>query len=304
VRSLIAIAAVATLVAGCGDDGTSGTPDAGRDAGVLGPPDGGPDFGLIDPTPTRACPAQWVVGVSGRIVDERGAGIPTAKAQLCARLSPGGSLVCLTPNGVSSNGDFAIAVPDTARCMTSVTMRLIDFGAPRGTTYCELELTPVNGLIELAQPFVLYDTMPPASLPPIANPTESRVVVLADGVELDVVPEELTAEIYQQIAGARVEMGPACMLAAAPAFRALYAFSPEPALFNGRMGLRLPNTEALAPGATVSLYVIGGLATTLPDGTEVWEGEWEEFGTGTVDGDGAMITSDTPLTTLTWIGYL
>jgi hypothetical protein len=301
VRSLLAI--TLALASACGDDGTSGAPDAGRDAGGLGPPDGGPDLGSIDPTPTRACPAQWVVGVSGRIVDERGAGIPTAKAQLCARLSPGGSLVCLTPNGVNANGDFAIVVPDTARCMTSVTMRLIDFGAPRGTTYCELELAPVAGLIALAEPFVLYDTMPPATLPPIANPTESRVVVLADGVELEVVPEELTPDIYQQLAGARVEMGPGCMLAAAPAFRALYAFSPEPALFSGRMPLRLPNTEGLAVGSTVELYVIGGLSTILADGREVWEGEWEEFGTGTVDADG-MITSDAPLTTLTWVGYL
>jgi hypothetical protein len=289
---------VALAASACGDD-TSPATDGG------GPllPDGGPALHDIDPTPTRACPAQWVVGVSGRIVDQDGAGIPTARAQLCARLSPGGSLVCLTPNGVSSTGDFAIAVPESARCMTSVTMRLVDFSRPRGATYCELELAPVAALVELTEPFVLHDTEPPAALPPVANPTESRVVVLADGVELDVIPEELTVEVYQSMAGARVAMGPACMLAAAPELRALYAFSPEPTLFTGRMGLRLPNTEGLAPGTEVSLHVLGGLSTRLPDDREVWEGEWAEFGTGTVDTDGAMITSDTPLTTLTWIGY-
>lgn len=259
----------------------------------------------IDRTPSPGCAGQWVVGVEGRVEDPSGAGIGGTRTQICV-VPVGGDLVCLVPPTTDASGDFAAVVTDTMlRCVERMTMRALLPGSINATTYCELELTPTDSVITLADPIVVFPVERPACLPPAGDETAPRTITLADGLELvDLRPEQISD--YDELAAARHDIGGHCISARAPAggFLGAYGFRPETDV-NGGVAVRIPNTTGLAAGASVDLYLLGGLATTLADGTPVEEGEWARFGTGTVSGDGARIESDpgTLLTVLTWVAY-
>ena len=267
--------------------------------------DPGPGVGGIDRTPDPGCTGQWVVGVQGRVEDPSGTGIAGARTQICV-LPVGGTLVCLLPPTTDTSGGFEAIVTDPmARCAERITMRVLLPGAIRATTYCELELTPTDAVIALADPIVLFDVERPACLPPEGDPTEPRTVTFADGLELvDLRPEQIRD--YDQLAAARHELAGHCISSRAPVggFLGAHGFRPETDV-EGGAAVHIPNATGLAAGTTVDLYLLGGLASSLADGTPVEEGEWARFGTGTVSADGAMIESDpgTRLTVLTWVAY-
>ncbi len=85
----------------------------------------------------------------------------------------------------------------------------------------------------------------------------------------------------------------------------LYAFAPEVAVLGATGGfpIRIPNVHGLADGTRVDLFVLGGLDTFLPDGTQVHEAAFEAYGTASVSG--GMIVRDvgSELPYLSWLGY-
>lgn len=266
-------------------------PDARADAGDARPP---------------GCPseASWVHTVRGRVIDESGAGLPEAKAQLCLRVAPDGLLVCLQPATADASGRFEVELPVEARCLDRATARVLLPGTDRATAYCGITL-PAGPVIELDAPFTLYTTARATELPPLGDEAAVRTVRFADGLELDVVPRDLfgAGGGYEELAARRVSTSTPdlCVLEGAPADLAgLIAFSPEADL-EGRFAARIPNASQLAPAARVRVFVLGGLSCTVEPGVIVPEGEWAEAGEGVVGPDGRWIEADVPC--LGWLGW-
>ena len=80
----------------------------------------------------------------------------------------------------------------------------------------------------------------------------------------------------------------------------LQVVTPEGIRFEGAVrSVTLPASE----GSTVPLYALGGLSCSLDDETNIAEGDWETFGTGTVDADGYVVAdAANGLPCLIWMG--
>lgn len=310
---------VRTLLLGCAllaaCDGPSGASDAAADAlatrcepqpAVREPILDPGSLAGLDRTPDPSCTGAWTVGVEGRVETPTGEGIAGARTQICV-VPVGGELLCLVPPTTDASGAFEAAVTEpSARCVERMTMRVLLPGSINATSYCELELAPSDGVLTLADPIVIFPVERPACLPPEGDETEPRTITLADGLELvDLRPEQIRD--YDELAAGRHDPSGHCLLARAPAggFLGAYGFRPEVDVLGGGVAVRIPNATGLAPGTTVELWVLGGLATSLADGTHVEEGEWARIGAGTVSADGARVESDpgARLTALTWIAY-
>lgn len=300
-------------VADSGGDATSdtSTPDVGTDT----EPDVGidtalPDVGLDTPGPDdcAALGGSLVAQVQGRIVDEAGAPIEGAKAQVCIRGAGGGALVCLRPGDTDADGRFDIGVPQINQCMDEMTLRSLVPAEPYATTYCHVPLEGAAQTMDLTDaPFVLFGTTPPTTLPDRGDGTQTVTVVFADGLEVDVRPESLSgvASEYDRMSAASVDPTSEglCFLGDDDVPDRLWAFLPEVDVLDDAFDMRIPNEDGLAPGAEVELFVLGGLATTIQGGGSVLEADWESFGTATVDQDGAFITVEGGFHTFNWFGY-
>jgi hypothetical protein len=241
-----------------------------------------------------------VAEVVGSVHDEAYDPIPEAKAQVCSRQAGGGTLLCLPPSTTASDGTFAIGVPSPAQCMERAVMRVVLPEASYATAYCIQDL-PLDDPIS----FTLHRVDPANALPPRGDPEVARTVRFADGLELDMTPAELSPSSgYESLAARRFDpRAPGiCFLDDPSHVRALYAFAPETTVRAAGASVRIPNADGLSPGAEVPLFVLGGLGCERADGTLIDEGEWEQFGTGTVSEDGAFIVG-AGLPCLTWMGH-
>lgn len=284
------------LCAACSAD-TGGTGNLITDF----PPD---PLDAIDASPDPSCTGTWAVGGRGKIVDENGNAVAGARPQLCLR-SPTDTLLCVMPPESGADGFWHQEVPEgDPRCVAEVALRALRPSAGFGTTYCHVPLTLNGGVIELREPIVLYATQPATSLPPLGDETAARTVVLADGLELDVIPDVLFGDDYAQLAGRRIDHTDPPCFAEGIALDGLYVLGPETSVLGeaGGFVVRIP-ADGLAEGTQVELLVLGGLETRLADGSPVHEADFDVFGTGTVS-DG-MIVSDvgSELPYLSWLGY-
>jgi len=276
-------------------DTRSDAPDTEIDAAIAA--DGGEE-----------CRGTFVTEVQGTIVTEGGEGVPGARPQACIRKSPDRALTCLEPPTADAAGSWFITVPDAVQCWESAAMRVLLPAGGYATTYCDLDPSPAaDGVLGVSAPYVLYATPAPSTLPPVGDASVMRTVVFDDGLEVDVVPDSLGFGVdYDSLAARRVPLG-----AESPCFAegaglaGLYGFGEEGSADDGGVAVRIPNTTAIAAGAAVELLLVGGLATTLGDGTPVEEAALVVFGTATVSADGAFVVSDpgSELPYFTWLGY-
>lgn len=326
---------LAGLSVACGDDATS-TPDAGAgsDTGVtldtgigdtgettpdMGMPDtgGAADAGTtmcapdpeVDTTRPAGCasPNAWYVFATSTVVDENGAEVPGAKPQLCVTNSED-SFVCVEPVNSCDDGTWFQQLPEAQRCLKSVVMNLNKPNAGFANTYCPVELAG-EGVLEL-EPLVLYEAEAAPNLPPLGDPDAVRTVALQDGVEIELAPTMFLdcyedgfgcEGVYTPLGARKIDATP-CFIDPENAPDALYAFTVSNQLEGGGAELRVPNANGLAAGSEVDFYIVGGVQLHLADGTEVEEGDWVPFGTGTVSADGSTIEG-VKLPFLTWFGY-
>lgn len=257
---------------------------------------------MLDTTPDPACTGEWVAAVTGRIVDESGAGVAEAVPQMCVRLGDG-TLNCLAPSPAREDGYFARIIDEDSRCMSVLNFRAFLPGSSFGTTYCHSDLQVEDGILSIPDPLILYEVEPAAALPPEGDPEAPRTVTVADGLEIDARPAPMFGT-YEGLGGTRIDET-TCFSGAG--LDGLYALTPESGTF--RFGteevgfpVRIPTT--LPDGTTVDLLVLGGLDEfDLPSGQRLTEGAFEVFGTGTVvDG---MVVSDpgSELPYLSWLGF-
>lgn len=280
----------------------AGTPDAAE------PPDSGE---TVDAGTTRdpSCPAtaEWVTTVEGTILDEAGAASAGAKAQLCIREAPNNQLTCLRPADSDGTGRFAITVPASARCMLEATMRLVRPLEDRAVSYCHVDLSSTTGeTLTIARAFHIFPTARATTIPPLGEGTAIRTVVFADGLELDVVPDDYFpgSGEYGDLAAGRLDptLADDCILAGEAPFDGIVTFSPEGDV-HGRVALRVPNDTNLPASSAVDVYVLGGLGCTLDDDSVVPEGTWSKLEDGTVSADGALISLSPGIPCLSWVAY-
>ena len=246
------------------------------------------------------CVASEVASVLGRVIDERGSPIASARPQLCLRLAIDGRLVCLEPPFTDDTGRFVLEVPSELRCIDRGVMRVLVSGGPYATSYCPLEPTrAIEGTLTLDSPIELT-AVARVPLPPRGDPAVSREVVLGDVLAVEVVPDRLGSESdYARLGAARVVPARSCV-PEARALDGLIAMTPE-----GRVdGAFRVLASGLAEGTRVELFVIGGLDTRLPDGSIVEEGSLVRLGEGRVDVDGTITPEPTVLLPqLGWLGW-
>lgn len=281
---------------GCGGD-----EDGGADAGF--------DGGQQDAQDLACTGGETVTRLQGVVWDEADQPETDAKVQVCIRVAATGVLRCLSPEDTDAVGTFGVDVPDGLRCMESVALRVLVPGTPAATTYCVADIAGRGPVVEVEAPLVVYATTPPSVLPDAGDTGTERTVVFEDGLELDIVPDRFfgpnldAQEDYEALAARRLDDIPTeqCFMEGAPAFDGLYAFSPEGDVDGASFPIRIPNATDLAPGASVSLFILGGLSTRLPDETTVPEAEWFEYGTGVVATGGDVIEAELPY--FSWLAY-
>ncbi|MFC1612150.1 hypothetical protein ACFL6C_14395, partial [Myxococcota bacterium] len=256
------------------------------------------------PRPDTCLVHSWIRTVTGAVVDESGAPLVGAMAQLCVRKAVSEALVCVSPVATDASGSFVVAVPTTAQCMQHAVMRVLMPAADRAVAYCPVLLpTSVCSLV-LAEPFILHATTPASTLPPPGDGTQELTVIFDDGLEIDVTPNRIPFIDYDSLAARRLSPDAAglCFLEDAGSLEAVYAFSPDGEATGTPFALRIPNATSLPAHTAVDLYVLGGLSYTLGNGSHVEEGDWVQYGTATVSSDGNTIEGD-GIPFLTWLGY-
>ena len=261
------------------------------------------------PGPARdpACggSSKWVTSISGTILDDAGAPVPCAKAQVCVRGGKPARLTCLRPVATAQDGSFTIPVGSEVQCMSSATLRIFAPARPLATIYCGVDLA-AQGDIIMPETGRLFRLNAPENSPDFCDNAVAQSVSLDGGLTLEVLPSLLSdpAGDLPQLSATKIDPTAEglCFLGAdAPAM--LYAFGPETDVAGDGFGFTLPNDLGLAGGATANLYILGGLSTTV--GTEsVEEGEWHLYGQGTVSADGSRIIAEgvNGLPYLSWLG--
>lgn len=300
------------------DTGADTTTDAGEDtttdAPVDAPADTTADTAVdtaeedveIDFTPDPSCEADWVVVVNGDVVEEDGTPVAGAKSQLCVRIgSPDGNLICLRPEDSDDNGEFSILAPESARCVGGGSMRVFVPVSDLATTYCHIDTENDGGTLDLADDIVLFGTDAVADLPEYGDPTVPRAVTFPGGLEIaEFVPDDLGftfgEEAYANLGARRVDPNADGLCFVDTELDGLWAFRVEANSESG-FDFRFPNDDGYEAGATVNLFVLGGLETKLDDGTQVEETVFEQYGTATVSEDGAWVEGRIPA--FTWLGY-
>ncbi|MFN7700357.1 MAG: hypothetical protein ACK6CU_29085 [Deltaproteobacteria bacterium] len=268
--------------------------DAARPPPIeVGPLPADPELDATDRTRGAGCPAssRWVVAVRGRVVDERGDAIEGAFVQPCLLLGGTDRRVCLRPAMSDAQGVVTAILPPENRCVDEVALRMLVPDSTLATGYCAVPEPDESGVLVSSRPLVLVGTDAPRTLPPVGDEAASRELVF-DGVSLTTTPRAIGSENYAELA-ARVLDGALATetcLGNGEAMDLLVAFSPESAV-DDRAGLpSRVEARGFSPGERVELFVLGGLATMLADGSLVPEAEWHSFATVTVGEDGTVQT--------------
>lgn len=263
---------------------------------------------VVPETRDPNCPAgaEWIARVEGRIVDGQGQASVGAKAQLCIRTVPGNQLLCLRPIDSTADGTFAVTVPQTAKCMDKATMRFLRVLEDTAASYCHIDISGGAFTAVLDDDLRIYSTMRATVIPPEGTATMVRTVEFADGLELDIIPDEYFpgSGVYGDLAATPVQLAAddECGLAGEAQFDGVYALSPEGDI-NGRAVVRMPNTQQLPANSSVAVYVLGGLGCTLDDPEMIPEGGWTRIENGTVSADGTTVVVSPGIPCISWVAY-
>lgn len=267
----------------------------------------------LDFTPDPSCTeGSWVVRVGGQVVDEAGAPLEGAKAQVCLRRAASEVALCLRPTDVDSAGNFSVVLPESERCVERLSLRVIKTGSTLATTYCHVETAGAEADLVVAEPFTVFDTPEPVSRPPAGDSGAARDVDFG-GLVVSVVPDELRngasangVEIYDELRAVVLDPSTvsSCMFDSLAGLRGVAGFDPEADVVDVSWNVTVVDpVGGLTPGATVEFFVLGGLEPKTDAGELIPEAEWVSGGTGTVGDDGATITAAGVMSGVNWLGW-
>ena len=258
------------------------------------------------------CQGHYFNQVRGWVVDEVGEPMPGARVQLCVREYESGTLVCLTPKKTKSEGFFEIPVTESARCMSSATLRTLVPNVAFAPIYCHgnLDQDTGDGVLRITEPLTLYQTRPAVS---IADAEEEglSIVSLIGEIQLTLNPENLYGPTIDEIGGRPLSPSSPglCFLnhsEEGPQVDGVIAFAPEGDITRDTAQITIPNDMDYAPGSQVQLYVLGNLDCSIEGEVEpLEEGDWVPTTIATVDEGGLRIQTEvgSGIPCLSWLGY-
>ena len=260
-----------------------------------------------DETPAP-CDATRVTGVSGAVTNADGAPLPGVAVVACVFSQSEGD-ACLNPVSTGTNGRFAVTVPENRQCMDSLVLRYLPPNLDDAVMTCPLPLGSGGALETPFTPKVL--PLPDTSRQTLGVETEPHQVTAHDGSVLTVTPAHIDAfgQGYDDIrilAWDAVTHGWPCFINQSDPPDLLWAILPEADLAGvDSARFDAPNTPHLPSGATVDVYLLGGVHTETHLGLAVPEGQWTSLGTATVSTDGSRIVTDEGqgLPFFTWLGF-
>lgn len=275
------------LVAGCG------TSEAGRRPV--------PRLTAADRVADPSCAATWIAAVTARVEDLDGRPIAGAQLAPCVRLGDGTSS-CLLPVESDRDGWAVWQVEPTMRCLERVALRVLAPGPGQAATYQTLPMTPVDAVLDVAEPIVVVRTSPALSTDPMTDPTRPHTARFAGDVSITVRPDALSSpEDFPQLGLVAIAGldAPAFMHQAGEPDLVL-ALSPDADLLDPAT-LSLPAPGGARDGTSFDVMVLGGLYTPLADGTVVEEGTLRPFARVTVSG-GRLEVRNVPR--LGWLAFV
>jgi hypothetical protein len=175
------------------------------------------------------------------------------------------------------------------------------------TIYCDIPREPGSSQVDVEQGSVLFSMVPAPGLATVCGGQQATVTLDGD-LELKVTPAWMSDgdEDYGLLAARRVDPTTPglCFVATGPTLTHLWALGPEAEIADPGFRFSAPNDTGLAPGASLGVYVLGGLTTTLFGGESVGEGEWVRQGAARVTDDGTRIegSGEAAVTYLSWLG--
>jgi hypothetical protein len=266
-------------------------------------------------TDESVCTGRTITTINGLVQDASGAGASGVKAQACLR-QPNigeelGNMVCLQPSDTNTDGSYIITVPVSSQCVGELVMRVLAPGQDMSTSYCIIEgedLGEGEEVFDLTDhPFVLFETVTATTIPEKGEGDSPRTVIFADGLEIDITPDAYFAsgKGYEGIAAAWLDFDASAMCAPEHLsdLQGIYAFSPEGDAFQTTFPARIPDHLGLGDGTEVEVYVVGGLAMTLADGTGIRESEWANFANATIENGVIDLSGDKGIPAIGWLTY-
>lgn len=302
------------MMAACGEDETEPAADAQSSDGPTDAADvldgSSADTEGSAPVVPLVCEEGVAVRtVEGRVQSPDGAVISDARGQVCVRSLPGGRLTCLRPQPVDPEGRFVVTVPADVGCFERVVMRVFDAAAGHAPLYCELPLTAVDGEQRLVagEGLTLLPVVDPVDRPEApADPTQLSTVTFAGDLRVDIRPSALLdgAGFYDELRGQRYDPAEVdlCFIPEDAELWALWGFAPETDVTGENLALTVPNEWGLEPGDTVSIWLLGGIGTTVGRAGFVDEGDFRAVTRGQVSEDGLIIRSEQGVPAFTWLG--
>jgi hypothetical protein len=255
----------------------------------------------VSPEPDPGCTEGTNVNaVLGVVTD--GSGIPVPNSPVRIQVLAVTAGWCAT--SLTDAGGYQFAIPARFNCVSRLIMQ---FGLPTISAsalgYCEADLDSLDSAILAMPPGQTFEVDPPLTLPPLGDGSLPRIVVFQDGLEVDVVPDQIGGEgNYNALASKRVPVdGLLPCIAEGKSFEGLYAFAPEVRVDGSGFQIRIPNSTGLPIGSRVDFEVIVPFLEGDPD-----RPLWTAFGTGTVLPNGETIESDlsSELPYFSWLGYV
>lgn len=270
-----------------------------------------PEEPELDFTPDPTCTeGDWVVRLQGTIEADDGATSAGVKAQVCLRRAASDVVLCLRPVDTAADGTFSVVLPANERCVEQLSLRVLKTASTFATTYCHIETEGEAADLVVAEPFVIFDTAEPLSLPAVGDADGARAVDFGGGVTIDVVPALLESELdpaeaYAQLRAVVLDPAEAssCFIDPADGFDGYVGFDPEVDVRGDSYDAVFPNTAAHPAGSRVEIFVQGGLFVKLDDGQLVPEADWVRSGFGTVSADGATIEAPGTVAGLNWLAW-
>ncbi|MES1188074.1 MAG: hypothetical protein ABUL60_29925 [Myxococcales bacterium] len=282
----------ALLAAACAGDPASSDANgggAGESATTAGSSNGGkggvPEAECPAANNPHSAPRAVSVGlVSGQLVDEQGEPTSSGLVQIC------GKDICVNAR-VGDDGKLA---EDVAQVLDDPACKFGD-----GLTWGKLAIQLDKGDTELG-------TLTTARLPDFADgvPFTPGTTISSGGVTLTlsadahVEIDTLTYEDDSQRGFRAVELPEPALTQLKQDFVAGFALSPVDTRICPSPALSLENTENLAPGTALELYVLG---VDVSEALTPY-GEWQKVGEGQVSDDGATLDFPEGLPLLTAIG--
>lgn len=249
--------------------------------------------------------------IKGKVVDEHGNPIPALFVQPCTYTE---DVELCHKATTDDDGNWAVNFMPAKQDLIGIHVRFVTEEYTPTACYWEMaDLNLVNNEIVFSAPFIIYDQG--EAFASVDVGVSEPTVVDGSGVSFTVAADEWFPGIFEAV-GVRIKRFPLdeyvpCFLDETDLPDALFSMAPDWVSFStpGGVAATFENSEGLEAGATVSLFVLGSLDTQiLPlDGAPVHlkTGDWYKLGTGTVSGDGSVITTDpgSGLPGIGWVGY-